>query len=58
MLVCSILFFTKKEEHSITIKQPIEIKHLDSLLNKNKTIIIIQKDTLNRGNSKKKITHL
>ena len=47
-MVCSILLFSKNEEPSITIKQPIEIKHLDSLLKKNRPIIIIQKDTLKK----------
>ncbi|GEL12035.1 hypothetical protein SAMN05192550_3001 [Flavobacterium glycines] len=45
MFVCSILFFTKKENSSITIQHPIEIKNLDSMLKKNRPLIIIQKDT-------------
>jgi hypothetical protein len=48
MFVSSILFFVKKEEPSITIKNPIEIKHFDSILKKNRPIIIIQKDTLKK----------
>ena len=48
MCVCSMLLFTKKEESSFTIKSPIEIKNLDSLLKRNRPIIIIQKDTLKK----------
>lgn len=48
MCVCSMLLFTKKEESSFTIKNSIEIKNLDSLLKRNRPIIIIQKDTLNK----------
>lgn len=44
MCVCSMLLFTRKEESSLIIKNPIEIKNLDSLLEKNKPIIIIQKN--------------
>lgn len=46
IVVCSILLFTKKEESSVMIKQPIEIKNLDFLLKKNKPIIIIRKDSI------------
>ncbi|WP_158729185.1 MULTISPECIES: hypothetical protein [unclassified Flavobacterium] len=55
MFVSSILFFVKKEEPSTTIKNPIEIKYLDSILKKNRPIIIIKKDTLKkvRNNNKK-----
>lgn len=53
MFVCLILFFAKKEEPNITIKTPIEIKHLDSILKKNRPITIIQKDTLKKGSLKK-----
>lgn len=53
MFVCSVLFFAKKEEPSITIKSPIEIKHLDSIIKKNRSIIIIQKDTFKKGSLKK-----
>lgn len=53
MLVCIILFFSKKEEPIVSIKQPIEIKDLDSLLKKNRPIMIIQKDTFQKGNLKK-----
>jgi hypothetical protein len=53
MFVCLILFFAKKEESTISIKHPIEIKDLDSLLKKNRPIIIIQRDTLKKKNIKK-----
>lgn len=53
MFVYLILFFAKKEEPTISIKQPIEIKHLDSLLKKNRPIIIIHKDTLKKESLKK-----
>lgn len=52
MFVCSMLLFTKKEESFFNIKEPIEIKNLDSLLKNSKPIIIIQKsDTIEKVNN-------
>jgi hypothetical protein len=54
--ICSMLLFTeqKTEKSYLTIEEPIEIKHLDSLLNKNKSILIIKEedkktDTINKN---------
>jgi F0F1-type ATP synthase assembly protein I len=53
IVVCSILLFTKKEESSVMIKQPVEIKNLDFLLKKNRPIIIIRNDSMKNKMVKK-----
>lgn len=52
--ICSILLFTKKntEKTYISIENPVEIKDLDSLLSKNKAVLILKEnfvktDTIN-----------
>jgi len=40
-----LLFANKSVDNTITLKNPIEIKNLDSILKSNKSIIIIKKDT-------------
>lgn len=48
--ICSMLLFTNKNiaDSTIILKNPIEIKNLDSILKSNKSIIIIKKDTFYR----------
>jgi hypothetical protein len=49
MCICTMLLFTNKSiDNTITLKNPIEIKNLDSILKSNKSIIIIKKDTFYR----------
>jgi hypothetical protein len=54
--ICSILLFTvkKSEKTYISIENPIEIKDLDSLLNKNKSILILKENFVKTDSSYKK----
>jgi hypothetical protein len=49
-----MLLFTKSESSYVNIKNPIEIKDFDKILEKNKQNIIMPKDTLKREKEIKK----
>lgn len=53
--ICSMLLFTvkKTEKTYISIENPIEIKNLDSLLNKNKSILILKENFVKTDTIKK-----
>lgn len=46
IFICSMLLFIKSEDYGVIIKKPIEIKNLDSLLNRNRVIVIMSNDTI------------
>lgn len=54
IFVFSMLLFTKSESSNVNIKNPIEIKDFDKILEKNKQNIIMPKDTLKKEKEIKK----